>query len=284
MAVLASLAALFRLPGAVAQLDPERRRDILRPMKGVVLAGGLGTRLLPLTKITNKHLLPVYDRPMVFYPIEKLVQAGIREIMLVTGGNAAGDFLRLLENGRGFGLKRIHYTYQEGAGGIAAALALAEDFVEGDRLVAILGDNLFEDNLAPYVRRFERQGGGARILLKEVDDPQRFGVALVKAGKVVRVVEKPKRPRSRLAVTGCYMYDARVFDVIRRLRPSRRGELEITDVNNAYIRQGKLAYDVLKGWWQDAGSSFEAYARAGALARAMRFRSGVARTAPKVIS
>jgi len=192
--------------------------------------------------------------------------------MLVTGGNAAGDFLRLLENGREFGLKHIHYTYQEGAGGIAAALALAEDFVEGDRLVAILGDNLFEESLAPYVRRFGRQGRGARILLKEVDDPQRFGVAEVEDGKVVRVVEKPKRPCGRLAVVGCYMYDACVFDIIRRLRPSRRGELEITDVNNAYIRQGKLAYDVLKGWWQDAGSSFEAYARAGALARALKLR------------
>ena len=170
-------------------------------MKGIILAGGTGTRLLPLTSVLTKQLLPVYDRPMVYYPVEKLVQAGIREIMLVTGGNAAGDFLRLLENGREFGLKRIHYTYQEGAGGIAAALALAEDFVEGDRLVAILGDNLFEESLAPYVRRFERQGRGARILLKEVDDPQRFGVADVKGGKVVRVVEKPKRPRSSCAGT-----------------------------------------------------------------------------------
>jgi len=242
-------------------------------MKGVVLAGGLGTRLLPLTKITNKHLLPVYDRSMVFHPIEKLEQAGIREVMLVTGGDAAGDFLRLLENGREFGLKRIHYTYQEGAGGIAAALAMAEDFVEGDRLVAILGDNLFEENLAVYVRRFERQGAGARILLKEVEDPQRFGVAEVRDGRVVRVVEKPERPRSRLAVTGCYMYDAEVFDIVRRLMPSGRGELEITDVNNAYIRQGRLAHDILRGWWPDAGSSFEAYARAGSLARAARLRS-----------
>jgi glucose-1-phosphate thymidylyltransferase len=273
LGVLASRRFHFRFCERVAMLDPERRRDILRLMKGVVLAGGLGTRLLPLTKLTNKHLLPVYDRPMVYYPIEKLVQAGIREVMLVTGGNAAGDFLRLLENGREFGLKRIHYTYQEGAGGIAAALALAEDFVEREQLVAVLGDNLFEEDLTPYVRKFKEQGAGARILLKEVDDPQRFGVADVKGGKVVRVVEKPKRPRSRLAVTGCYMYDARVFDIIRKLRPSGRGELEITDVNNAYIKQGRLAYDVLKGWWQDAGSSFEAYARAGALARAMKLRS-----------
>jgi len=242
-------------------------------MKGVVLAGGLGTRLLPLTKITNKHLLPVYDRPMVYYPVEKLVQAGVREVMVVTGGESAGDFLRLLENGREFGLRRIHYTYQQGSGGIAAALALAEDFVDGDRLVAILGDNLFQEDLTPYVRRFERQERGARILLRAVDEPERFGVATIRGGRVVRIVEKPKRPGSRLAVTGCYMYDARVFDIIRTLRPSRRNELEITDVNNAYVRAGELEYDELKGWWQDAGSSFEAYARATMLARALRLRS-----------
>ncbi|MBM3322057.1 spore coat protein [candidate division WOR-3 bacterium] len=241
-------------------------------MKGVVLAGGSGTRLLPLTKITNKHLLPVYDRPMVYYPIAKLVQAGIREVMLVTGGNSAGDFLRLLENGKEFGLRRMHYTYQEGSGGIAAALALAEDFVEGDRLVAILGDNLFEEDLTPYIRKFGRQARGARILLKEVDEPERFGVADVRRGRVVRIVEKPKKPRSRLAVTGCYMYDAKVFDIIRTLKPSRRNELEITDVNNRYIEQGELACDVLTGWWQDAGSSFEAYARAAVLARAQRLK------------
>jgi glucose-1-phosphate thymidylyltransferase len=242
-------------------------------MKGVVLAGGLGTRLLPLTKITNKHLLPVYDRPMVYYPVEKLVQAGVREVMVVTGGESAGDFLRLLENGREFGLRRIHYTYQQGSGGIAAALALAEDFVDGDRLVAILGDNLFQEDLTPYARRFERQERGARILLRAVDEPERFGVATIRGGRVVRIVEKPKRPGSRLAVTGCYMYDARVFDIIRTLRPSRRNELEITDVNNAYVRAGELEYDVLKGWWQDAGSSFEAYARATMLARALKLRS-----------
>ncbi len=241
-------------------------------MKGVVLAGGSGTRLLPLTKITNKHLLPVYDRPMVYYPIEKLVQAGIREVMLVTGGNSAGDFLRLLENGKEFGLRRMHYTYQEGSGGIAAALALAEDFVEGDRLVAILGDNLFGEDLTPYIRKFSRQPRGARILLKEVAEPERFGVAEVRQGKVVRIVEKPRRPRSRLAVTGCYMYDARVFDIIRTLKPSPRNELEITDVNNRYIKDGELEFDVLQGWWQDAGSSFEAYAKAAALARAQRLK------------
>ncbi len=240
----------------------------------MVLAGGTGSRLLPLTKITNKHLLPVYDRPMVYYPIEKLVQAGIREVMVVTGGNAAGDFLRLLENGREFGLKRIHYTYQRGSGGIAAALALAEDFVEGEQVVAVLGDNLFEEDLTPYVDRFRKQGTGARILLKKVADPQRFGVATVRQGRVVRIIEKPKRPESRLAVTGCYMYDGQVFDIIRTLKPSRRHELEITDVNNAYLNGGKLAHDVLRGWWQDAGSSFEAYARAATLAREMRFRKG----------
>ncbi len=243
-------------------------------MKGVVLAGGLGTRLLPLTKITNKHLLPVYDRPMVFYPIEKLVLAGIDEVMLVTGGDFAGDFLRLLENGREFGLRRIHYTYQQGSGGIAAALALAEDFVEDDRLVAILGDNLFEEDLTPYVRRFAEQGEGARILLKEVEDPERFGIAAVRDGKVTGIVEKPENPASRLAVTGCYMYDSAVFDIIRTLEPSGRGELEITDVNNAYLKQGKLHSDVLTGWWQDAGSSFEAYAKAQSLARTRRSAAG----------
>ncbi|MEO0080882.1 MAG: sugar phosphate nucleotidyltransferase [candidate division WOR-3 bacterium] len=241
-------------------------------MKGVVLCGGMGTRLLPLTRITNKHLLPVYDRPMVYYPIEKLVQAGIRDVMVVTGGESAGDFLRLLANGREFGLKRLHYAYQEGSGGIAAALALAEDFAEGDRLVAILGDNLFEENLAPYVNRFRRQKSGARVLLKSVPDPERFGVATVKAGRLLRVVEKPRRPDSDLAVTGCYMYDTRVFDIIRTLRPSKRNELEITDVNNVYISRKQMEYDVLTGWWQDAGSSFEAYARAQALARELRLQ------------
>jgi glucose-1-phosphate thymidylyltransferase len=240
-------------------------------VKGVVLAGGLGTRLMPLTKITNKHLLPVYDRPMVFYPIQKLVEAGITDLMLVTGGNSAGDFLRLLENGKEFGLKRIHYTYQEGSGGIAAALALAENFVDGDRLVAILGDNLFGGSIAPYVGRFDRQERGARVLLKAVGEPRRFGVATVERGRVIGIIEKPRRPRSRLAVTGCYMYDSRVFDIIRTLKPSGRGELEITDVNNAYLRGGELQYDMLRGWWQDAGSSFEAYHRASELARRMRF-------------
>ncbi|HDR00085.1 MAG TPA: spore coat protein [candidate division WOR-3 bacterium] len=236
-------------------------------MKGVVLAGGLGTRLGSLTKITNKHLLPVYDRPMVFFPIQKLVEAGVGEVIVVTGGNSAGDFLRLLENGRGFGLRRIHYTYQEGSGGIAAALALAEDFVEGERVMVLLGDNLFEESLAPFAERFATQARGARVLLKEVPDPERFGVATVSEGRVMRIVEKPEKPESRFAVTGCYLYDERVFDIVRTLEPSARGELEITDVNNAYLKAGELEYDLLSGWWQDAGSSFEAYARAQSLVR-----------------
>lgn len=241
-------------------------------MKGVVLAGGMGTRLLPLTKITNKHLLPVYNWPMVYYPIASLVQAGIRELMLVTGGNSAGDFLRLLENGRDFGLRRIHYTYQEGSGGIAAALALAEDFVEGGRVVAILGDNLFEEDLSPYIEAFRRQPRGARVLLKAVEHPERFGVASIRRGRVVKIVEKPKRPAGRYAVTGCYMYDNRVFEVIRGLKPSARNELEITDVNNAYVQRGELEYDILKGRWQDCGSSFESYYRAARLAREIYLR------------
>lgn len=254
-------------------LDRLEHGDILSAMKGVVLAGGMGTRLMPLTKITNKHLLPVYDRPMVFHPVEKLVEAGVSDVMVVTGGNSAGEFLRLLENGREFGLRRIHYTYQEGSGGIAAALALAEDFAEGDRVMVILGDNLFEDSLAPFAARFCAQEQGARILLKEVPDPERFGVATVTDRRVVRIVEKPERPETRYAVTGCYMYDSRVFDIVRTLEPSARGELEITDVNNAYLAAGELAYDLLSGWWQDAGSSFEAYARAQALVRELRLRS-----------
>ena len=222
-------------------------------MKGVVLAGGLGSRLEPLTRITNKHLLPIYDRPMIYYPIQTLVDAGVTEIMIVTGGNNAGDFLRLLGNGEEFGLKHLNYTYQRGEGGIAAALRLAEHFSEGDRLVVILGDNLLEDNIRPFVERFAAQPKGARILLKEVEDPERFGVADVRDGRVVSIEEKPRQPTSRFAVTGIYMYDPTVFEIIRTLRPSGRGELEITDVNNAYLRTGDLAYDVLQGWWTDAG-------------------------------
>ena len=234
-------------------------------MKGIILAGGLGTRLYPLTKITNKHLLPVYDRPMIYYPIQTLVKAGIRDVILVTGGNFAGDFLRLLGNGRDVGLDYIHYAYQEGEGGIAAALALAERFVtEKDRIVVVLGDNIIEDDITSYVRRFSKQKEGARILLKKVPDPQRFGVAAFQGNKISSIEEKPLKPKSSYAVTGFYMYDERVFDIIRTLKPSKRGELEITDVNNAYLRRGQLEYDLLKGYWTDAGT-FESLYRANAL-------------------
>ncbi len=222
-------------------------------MKGVILAGGLGSRLRPLTKVTNKHLLPIYDKPMIYYPIETLVRAGIKDIMIVTGGNSAGDFLRLLGNGREFGLKDIYYTYQEGEGGIADALKLCEHFAEGRRIVVILGDNIVQDDIAPYVRAFEEQNSGARILLKEVPDPERFGVPELNGERIVHIEEKPATPKSTFAVTGIYMYDRRVFDFCRRLKPSDRGELEITDVNNQYIKEGDLYYDVLDGWWTDAG-------------------------------
>jgi glucose-1-phosphate thymidylyltransferase len=224
-------------------------------VKGIVLAGGLGTRLYPLTKVTNKHLLPVYNRPMIYYPIQALVNAGIHEILLVTGGNNAGDFLRLLGNGREFGLQHLGYTYQEGEGGIADALRLARVYTGNDRIVVILGDNIYEKDITPYVRKYEKQDGGAKILLKEVSDPQRFGVAEVdEKGRVINISEKPKRPKTNLAVTGVYMYDHTVYDIIANLRPSARGELEITDVNNAFIRMGKLTADVIDGWWTDAGT------------------------------
>jgi glucose-1-phosphate thymidylyltransferase len=228
-------------------------------MKGVLLAGGLGTRLLPLTRITNKHLLPVFDRPMIFYPLQTLINAGIRDILLVTGGPHAGDFLRLLGNGREFGLTHLNYAYQEGEGGIAAALALAEHFAEGDRLCILLGDNLIEGSVAPAVERFVRQPRGARIILKQVPDAERFGVAEIRDGRIVSIEEKPARPKSDYAVTGIYMYDDRVFDAIRTLRPSARGELEITDVNNWYVEQGAMTYEVVEGFWGDAGESIDAY-------------------------
>jgi glucose-1-phosphate thymidylyltransferase len=223
-------------------------------MKGVILAGGLGTRLMPLTRVTNKHLLPVYDKPMVYYPIQCLINAGIEDIMIVTGGNDAGDFLRLLGNGHEFGLRDLHYTYQEGEGGIADALRLAEHFADGDKIVVVLGDNIIETNIRKAVGEFFAQGRGAKILLKEVPDPQRFGVAEVQDGKIIGIEEKPKKPKTNLAVIGIYMYDRQVFDLIRPLKPSGRGELEITDVNNAYIQQGTMTYDVLDGWWTDAGT------------------------------
>lgn len=223
-------------------------------MKGVVLAGGLGTRLLPLTKVTNKHLLPVYDRPMIYYPIQTLVNAGIKEIMLVTGGNSAGDFLKLLGNGKDFGLQHLDYTYQEGEGGIADALRLAEYFAEGEPICVVLGDNIIERNIVRAAKAFRDQKAGAKILLKEVENPQRFGVPVLEGDRVVRVEEKPLQPRSPYAVTGIYFYDARVFEIIKTLKPSGRGELEITDVNNAYIETGELTWDLLEGWWTDAGT------------------------------
>ena len=223
-------------------------------MKGIILAGGLGSRLLPLTKVTNKHLLPVYNKPMIYYPLETLVKAGLHEILVVTGGNSAGEFLRLLGNGREFGLKHIGYTYQEGEGGIAQALSLAEDFAEGGKVIVILGDNIIEKDVRVFIERFQRQERGARLLLKKVEDPERFGVAEIQDRKIVRIIEKPKKPRSAYAVTGIYMFDRQVFDFIRTLKPSHRGELEITDVNNQYLEQGTLEYDILEGFWTDAGT------------------------------
>ena len=231
-------------------------------MKGVVLAGGLGSRLYPLTKVTNKHLLPVYKEPMIYYPIRTLVNAGIDEILIVTGGNNAGDFLRLLGNGSEFGLRHLNYTYQEGEGGIAAALSLAEYFADDDKVVVVLGDNIIEKNIGKAVESFRGQKEGAKILLKEVPDPQRFGVPAFEEGKIIRVDEKPKVPASSYAVIGIYMYDSGVFDFIKTLKPSERGELEITDVNNFYIRAGKMTWDVLDGWWTDAGT-FESLQYAG---------------------
>jgi glucose-1-phosphate thymidylyltransferase len=223
-------------------------------MKGVVLAGGTGSRLQALTKITNKHLLPVYDKPMIYYPIEALVNAGIRDILIVTGGRNAGDFLRLLSNGKEFGLKHLDYTYQEGEGGIADALSLAEHFSDGKKVCVILGDNIIERNIRRAAEDFRRQPRGAKILLKQVPDAERFGVAEIAGNRIVGIEEKPKRPKSNYAVTGIYFYDATVFDKIQRLEPSGRGELEITDVNNAYIREGAMTYDILDGWWTDAGT------------------------------
>ena len=240
-------------------------------MKGVILAGGLGTRLLPLTRITNKHLLPVFDQPMVHYPIRTLVSAGITEILIVTGGNSAGDFLKLLRNGVEFGLQRLHYAYQEGEGGIAAALSLAEHFADGGPVCVVLGDNILEESIAPFVKKFRHQGSGAKILLSEVSDPQRFGVPVFEDGRVARIEEKPTDPKSQYAVIGVYMYDNRVFEIIKTLKPSGRGELEITDVNNAYIDSGDLSWDVIDGWWTDAGT-FESLLKASNLAAELRAR------------
>jgi glucose-1-phosphate thymidylyltransferase len=233
-------------------------------MKGIVLAGGLGSRLNPLTKVTNKHLLPVFDKPMIYYPIQTLVNAGIRDILVVTGGKNAGEFLRLLGNGKDFGLKHVNYTYQEGEGGIAQALGLAEFFADGEPICVVLGDNIIENNVCHAADAFRKQGKGAKIILKQVTDADRFGVAEVKGDRIVGIEEKPKRPKSDLAVIGIYFYDGTVFEKIRRLKPSGRGELEITDVNNFYIEEGALTYDKLEGWWTDAGT-FESLLRANNL-------------------
>jgi glucose-1-phosphate thymidylyltransferase len=235
-------------------------------MKGVILAGGLGTRLHPLTKITNKHLLPIYDRPMIHYPIMTLVDAGVREILIVTGGNHAGEFLRLLGNGREFGLDDIAYAYQEGEGGIADALSLARHFADGGKIVVVLGDNIIEGDIRRSVSAFNAQPKGARLLIKKVPDPGRFGVPELRDGRIVSIEEKPKKPKSDYAVVGIYLYDDTVFDIVTTLRPSDRGELEITDVNNAYLKAGDLEHDVLEGWWTDAGT-FESLFRANQLVR-----------------
>lgn len=237
-------------------------------MKGIILAGGLGTRLRPLTLVTNKHLLPVYDRPMIYYPIQTLVEAGLDEVLIVTGGEFAGDFLKLLKNGKHLGVNHLEYAYQEGEGGIADALKLAEDFADGGKVCVVLGDNLIEKTLKPAADAFREQQSGAKLLLKRVHDPQRFGVVRFEggdeAGTVAEIIEKPKNPPSDLAVTGIYFYDADVFDICKTLKPSGRGELEITDVNNAYLRRGDLTHDVLDGWWTDAGT-FDSLHRAAGL-------------------
>lgn len=223
-------------------------------MKGVILAGGLGSRLNPITQVTNKHLLPVYNKPMIYYPIECLVNANIHEILLIAGGNNAGEFLRLLGNGAEFGLKQIHYAYQKGEGGIADALKLAEIFAEGEKICVILGDNIIEKNIVSAAKDFEKQTSGAMILLKEVENPERFGVPTFNDNRIIEIVEKPKKPKSNFAVTGIYFYDSQVFEITKKLIPSSRGELEITDVNNDYLRRGQLEYREIDGWWTDAGT------------------------------
>jgi glucose-1-phosphate thymidylyltransferase len=231
-------------------------------MKGVILAGGTGSRLLPLTKVTNKHLLPVYNKPMIYYPLECMAKAGIEEVLLVTGGNNSGDFIRLLGNGRDFGLKNLNYTYQDGAGGIAQALSLAEHFVGGDSICLILGDNILEFAIKEPCRKFRHQGLGAKILLSQVENPKAYGVAEMDGPRVARIVEKPQQPKSNLAVIGIYFYDNKVFDIVRTLKPSARNELEITDVNNAYIDRGEMTYDKVDGFWADAGENIDFYLKA----------------------
>ena len=222
-------------------------------MKGVILAGGTGSRLYPLTKVTNKHLLPVARKPMIYHPIEKLKQAGINEILIVTGVDHMGDVVTLLGSGKEFGC-RFTYKVQDEAGGIAQALGIAEHFANGEKILVILGDNVFEEDLSKGASKFEAQSSGAKLLLKEVKDPHRFGVAEIKGDKIIGIEEKPKNPKSNLIVTGIYMYDSGVFDIIRKLKPSGRGELEITDVNNEYLKRGEVTYEIMRGWWTDAGT------------------------------
>ncbi len=235
-------------------------------MKGVILAGGIGSRLFPLTKITNKHLLPIFNLPMIYYPLQTLVNAGIQDIMIVTGGKNAGDFLRLLNNGKEFGLKHIQYAYQEGEGGIADALRLTEHFVGNDTICVILGDNIIENNVLHAVQAFKSQPRGAHIILKDVTNPERFGVPVFKDGRIVSIIEKPAQPPSHFAVVGIYLYDNSVFARIRELKPSARGELEITDVNNSYIKDGTLTHSILDGWWTDAGTFDSLHAAANLVA------------------
>ena len=225
------------------------------------MAGGTGSRLHPLTRVTNKHLLPVYNQPMIFYPLQTLVNAGIRDIMVVTGGEDAGDFLRLLSNGKDFGLEHINYAYQEGEGGIADALRLCRHFVGNDKVCVVLGDNIIEKNICAAVEQFEKQEAGTHLLLKEVDDPKRFGCPEIADGKILRIEEKPKEPKSPFAITGIYFFDSTVFEKISQLKPSWRGELEITDVNNLYLDEGTLTHSILDGWWTDAGT-FDSLRRA----------------------
>ena len=235
-------------------------------MKGVILAGGTGSRLYPLTRVTNKHLLPVYDKPMLYYPLQTLVDAGIEDILIVTGGNNAGDFLRLLRNGKDFGLKQLNFAYQEGEEGIADALRLAEPFAAGEKICVILGDNILENSVRGAKKKFEEQKEGAQILLKKVPDPERFGAPVFEGKRLVRIEEKPRMPSSPYAVIGVYFYDGTAFDRVRTLRPSGRGEFEITDVNNSYLREGRLSYEVIEGGWTDAGT-FESLWRATKMVR-----------------
>lgn len=228
-------------------------------MKGVILAGGTGSRLFPITKVTNKHLLPVYNKPMIYYPIECMVKAGIDEVLLVTGGNNSGDFIRLLGNGREFGLKNLNYTYQDGAGGIAQALGLAEHFADGDSICLILGDNILEYTIIESAKRFRHQGQGAKVLMSQVENPKAYGVAELDGDRVISIIEKPANPKSNWAVIGVYFYDENVFKIVKELKPSARNELEITDVNNAYIARGEMTADKVKGFWADAGENIDFY-------------------------